>query len=197
MNEGFFERLEMDLRAAADRSPRRLPAMRSAPAAGAAVVVLALAVVAVLALAGGDERRPAIERQLSRPALPNETVVATGVAPVAGRWEMLAYRSERLADRDTGEEYQPAGLRCLGLALVDPPADIRGGLGGQCGEFPRTPGFSRIQRTIRTIGNEVREILVFGRAPEKAAKVGLTAPGKAMIVVEPLEGRRARGATST
>ncbi len=188
MNEGFFERLELELRAAADRPARRLPSMRGAPAAVAAVAVLAIAVAAVLALVGGGERRATGDRQAQRPTFPNETVVASGVAPVAGRWEMLAYRSERLADPDSGEEYQPAGLRCLGLTLVDPPGDVPSGFGGQCGEFPRTPGFSRIQTTVPTIGGEVREVLVYGRAPERAAHVRLSAPGKRPIQVTPVEG---------
>ena len=49
------------------------------------------------------------------------------------------YRPERASDPEPGEVYQPAGLRCLGLRLLDPPSDHSGGLGGQCGEFPRTP----------------------------------------------------------
>jgi hypothetical protein len=189
----FFGRLEAELRTAAARPPRRLPSVRGAAVAMAVMAALALALLPVLALLSDEERRPAIERERPRPTFPNETVVAAGVAPVAGPWQMLTYESERLADPETGEEYQPAGLACLGLHLVDPPADYPGGFGGQCGDFPRTPGFSRVQHTVRSTAGQAGEILVYGRAPERAAKVRLTARGEAPIEVAPLEGRDATG----
>jgi hypothetical protein len=114
--------------------------------------------------------------------------VATGTAPVSGPWEILTYKSERLADPETGEVYQPAGLRCLGIRLLDPPDMQAGGLSGQCGEFPRTPGFSRVQTTVRNVAGGAREILVYGRAPEDAALVRLTPDAGEAIEVNPLEG---------
>ena len=188
----FFGRLELELREAARRPPRRLPDLRGAPVAAAAVAALALALVPVLVLVGGgDERPPAIEREAEtppRPTLPNERVVATGVAPVAGPWQMLTYESERLADPETGEEYQPAGLPCLGLYLSDPPQDHSGGLGGACGEFPRTPGFSRLQQTVPNIAGGAREILVYGRAPQDARAITLVVDTSVTRRVEPFEG---------
>src|SRR5918998_3527529 len=145
----FFGRLETDLRAAAERRPRRevpVPAI-----AVAALLALALAPV-VLVLGSGDEAGapgqrsgPEAPQRLDIPGFPDAKVVATGTAPVAGPWEILTYRSVKLDDPETGEVYQPAGLRCLGIRLLDPPADRFGGLSGQCGEFPRTPGVSRVQ----------------------------------------------------
>ncbi len=44
------------------------------------------------------------------------TVVATGTARGIGPWQLEATRSTRLADPDSGELYQPEGLRCLSSA---------------------------------------------------------------------------------
>jgi hypothetical protein len=188
----FFGRLETELRAAAERRPRRelpVPAI-------AVAVLLALAVAPImLVLGSGDDTRAPEQRSgantperpqpLDIPGFPDAKIVATGTAPVAGPWEMFTYRSERIADPETGEAYQPAGLRCLGLRLVDPPSGHAGGLGGQCGEFPRTPGFSRLH--FPTVEG-ARELLVYGRAPEEAASVRVTLEGRAPIAVEPIEG---------
>lgn len=186
----FFGRLETELRAAAERRPRRevpVPAI-----AVAALLALALAPV-VLVLGSGDEAGAPGSRsgseapqRLDIPGFPDAKVVATGTAPVAGPWEILTYRSVRIADPETGEVYQPAGLRCLGLRLLDPPSGRAGFLGGQCGEFPRTPGFSRLQ--VPATGGGVRERIVYGRAPEEAASVRVMLEGRAPIEVEPVEG---------
>jgi hypothetical protein len=192
----FFGRLETELRAAAERPPRRAVPMPAI--AVAALLALAVAPV-VLVLGSGDEAGSPQERSGADtpqdtpkdptiPGFPGAEVVATGTAPVAGPWEILTYRSERLADPESGEVYQPAGLRCLGLRLLDPPSDHSGGLSGQCGEFPRTPGFSRIQQTVSNVAGGAREIVVYGRAPEEAALVRVTLDGRAPVEVEPIEG---------
>jgi hypothetical protein len=81
-------------------------------------------------------------------------------------------------------------LPCLGLALLDSPAASSVTFGGQCGDFPRTPGFSRVQHTVPVRDRDVtaREILVYRRVPEEATLVRLTPEGQAPVEVEPLEG---------
>jgi hypothetical protein len=196
----FFGRLETELRAAAERPPRRavpVPAM-----AVAALLALALApIVLVLGSGGSDssERRAGEATQQAPPGdvsirgFPDAKVVATGTAPVAGPWEILTYRSVKLDDPKTGEVYQPAGLRCLGIRLLDPPSDRFGGLSGQCGEFPRTPGFSRVQHTVPNAAFDALEILVYGRAPEEAALVRLTQDGGESLEMKPIEGPQGEG----
>jgi hypothetical protein len=127
----FFERLELELRDAAERPVRRRPRAATVAAALAVVALLAVAVVPALVVLGGggekrvsapppdDAARPAPVGTVVQRGGERHLVVATGTAPVAGRWQMETYRSVRLADPDTGEEYQPAGLRCLGLAVFD------------------------------------------------------------------------------
>jgi hypothetical protein len=203
----FFATLEVELRAAAERSPRRrpawLPGAGELAAAAAVLALLALALVPALVLLGdGDD--PADEPASVPGAAPvgtvipkgegtprraeEHTVVATGVTPVAGPWQMETYASTRLADPQTGEEYQPAGLRCLGVYLLDPP-DVSGPAGGgQCGEFPRTPGFGRVQLTVRDGQGDAQEILVYGRVPAEATAVVITVDGVERRRVEPLPG---------
>ena len=189
----FFGRLETELRAAAERPPRR-----TAPVpAIAAAVLLALAVAPIVFVlgsandeAGAPGERSAAEkpRPLGLEGFPGAEVVATGTSPIAGPWEIFTQQSERLADPETGEVYQPEGLRCLGLWLRDAPPDQPGGITVQCGEFPRTPGFSRIQKTVPDVAGGAREILVYGRAPEDAALVRLTPDAGEAIEMKPLEG---------
>jgi hypothetical protein len=201
----FFTALEVELRAAAEHAPRRRrawkPAARGLAVAGLTLALLALALVPTLVLLGdGDD--PAdqpgavpglapigtvIPKGEGTPRRPEDhMIVATGVSPVAGPWQLETYRSTRIADPDTGEEYQPAGLRCLGVYLLDAPQGPTGG--GQCGEFPRTPGFSRVQMTVRNDQGEDREILVYGRAPAEATAVVITVDGASRRSVEPFEG---------
>jgi hypothetical protein len=196
MND-FFGSLESQLRTAAVRPARRLPELRSLPAAALALALLAIAVVPLLVLTGRDEPGPALrgDPQSGLPNLPNRTVVANGEASVAGPWKLLDYDSERLSDPATGEEYQPAGLSCLGIFLSNPAPRASAGFSGQCGDFPRTPGFSRVQHTVRDEGGAPREILLYGRVPEEASSVTLTGDGlrlsgdgQAPIVIEPIAG---------
>jgi hypothetical protein len=189
----FFERLELELRRAAARRPRRSAGVSTAAVAMATASVLALLLVAALALLGGGDR--AVEVTSPPGVTPvghvvdrggeRHTVVATGVAPFAGPWQMETYGSTKLADPETGEVYQPAGLRCLGLFLVNPRP---GAGGGQCGEFPRTPGFSRVQATVPPIKGGAREILVYGRVPETATAVTLTQRSSLLRQAKPFEG---------
>jgi hypothetical protein len=191
----FFGRLETELRAAAERPPRRTVPVPALAVAG--LLALALAPIVLVLGSGSDSRDAPGPAQPQRPPevprFPGERVVATGTAPVAGPWQLLTYQSERLADPDTGEVYQPAGLRCFGLRLLDPPADHSGGISGQCGEFPRTPGFSRIQQTVPNVAGGAREILVYGRAPEEAALVRLVPDDWEPIEMKPFEGSGGNG----
>ena len=215
MND-FFGKLEVELRAAAERPPRRAPALPDALRGGLGALAVAAAVVValvpvLLVLGGGEDEAarplpaPDRERQPQRnpgPAAPvgtvipkgegypprqaDSTVVARGESEPFGPWQMEAYASTRLTD-DTGEEIQPAGLRCIGLILLDPPNDA-GAAGGACGEQPATPGFSRIQLTIpRRVGSRPRALLVYGRVPERAATVQFTI-GDLKVGVHPSEG---------
>ncbi len=188
MNEAiapdFFDRLEHELRQAETRRPRRSPAVLAAVGAAAA---LAVALVPLLVVLGGDDAQIApapgqsqvgsfVDRGGER-----HRIVAAGEDRVAGQWQLETYRSTKLADSDSGEVYQPAGLRCLGLFFAS------GQGGGQCGEFPRTPGFSRVEDTVWVDSRPVRK-LVYGRAPERATAVVVRRRGKLVRRVRPIEG---------
>jgi hypothetical protein len=118
------------------------------------------------------------------PRTRRSTVVATGTLRLAGPWQLEIQPSERLTDSN-GEVIQPAGLRCVGLFLLDPPR-VRGRTGaGYCGPFPRTPGFTRGQLDVplprRTSdGRRVHPsvVLIYGRAPERAEFITLTVPNR-------------------
>jgi hypothetical protein len=205
--------LEVQLRdAAAHRRERaRRRAIGSlATAAGAAVLV------SLLLLGGGDGRR-AGDRQGAQERRPegvlpvgtvipkgegtppresDSTVVATGRAPFAGAWQLEVSRDHGAAS-PPGE---PGGT-CLFLSVLDPPTyedgtpDPSGG-SGFCGGlvFRKTPGFSRAQKnvpTLRKLRGRLflpKEVLVFGRVPERARKVVITADPGVRIEVEPDEG---------
>ena len=137
----FFAELERELRAAAERPPRRLAGWPAATGRGLgvalAVIAFAAALVPALVIFGsGDEpatkwRRPA-SYQRSGPSsrkgeglVPHDadsTVVATGRTRIGGRWQIESYRGTGIKDPETGEEYEPAGLRCLRLVTTDPVA---------------------------------------------------------------------------
>jgi hypothetical protein len=104
------------------------------------------------------------------------TVVGTGRTPIAGPWRMAIYESERhVVD---GDLYEPEGLPCIELSLLDPP-DGFPQRGGGCGVQPKTPGFTRGQaRYPRAVGGGVRELVMYGRAPDRAARVEVDAGGR-------------------
>jgi hypothetical protein len=197
----FFGALELELRAAAERRPRRqigLGAVIGA-AAGAALLVAAVLVVAAISGGGnGDTAQPMgsprpdpvgtviPKGEGSPPRRKRSVVVATGTTRLAGPWQMEISRSERLVD-DRGGLMQPAGLKCLTLYLLDQPAARGLAASGYCGPQPRTPGFTRGQMTLPSPtpvpvpGGEspgARQVLIYGRAPERAAYVTLTVEGR-------------------
>lgn len=163
MTESFFDRLELELRAAAQRPPRRLPRAGSAGLVLAVVAAIALALVpAAVLLGSGDDgviREPVFK---PKPHMKGHVVVATGTAPVAGQWQMEFHRNKN-------------GLPCL---TVWPR---NGGAGGYCGRFRRTPGFGRAQLNVRLLDSrrptKVREVLLYGPVPARARKLLLTATG--------------------
>jgi hypothetical protein len=188
------------------RRARRRAVASLATAAGAAVLVSSL-----LLVGGGDERgrgdRQAAQERGPEGALPvgtvipkgegtppreaDSTVVATGTTPFAGAWQLET-------SRNVGG---PTPGRCLWISVLDPPTyedgtpDPSGG-SGFCGElgFRKTPGFTRAQKNVPTL-RKVRgrlflpkEVLVYGRVPERARRVVVTAKGGLRIDVEPHEG---------
>jgi hypothetical protein len=211
----FFDRPEVQLREAAERPPSSMRGwrgvLRRGGAALAAAAAVALAAVVALVVLGGSSKEPLRQGRAEPAPAPagtvirkgegtpprdvDHTVVATGTAPVAGPWQMETYGSTRLADPETGEVYQPGGLRCLGILLLDPPGGMPFQMSGACGEFPRTPGFGRQQDSVPAEGRRpdgtrirVEEVLVYGRVPERAAKVVVTSPGRPTVEVRPREG---------
>jgi hypothetical protein len=209
MND-FFGALELELRAAGQRRPRRR--IRAAHAAGAlaAITLLAAAILVIQVITGGnpaattaapapDPVGTVIPKGEGKP--PREaksTVLATGTAPVLGPWQMETHWGKALKDPKTGEVYNPAGP-CLMLYPLDPPGRTFGA-SGFCGPpsnfgFRKTPGFSRAQFNVPAPGRRangervrVREVLVYGRVPDRAAKVVITAPGGTRVEVEPTDG---------
>jgi hypothetical protein len=185
----FFGALQLELHAAAQRSPRRRIGLGEVAGTLAVTMLLAAAVlVASTVLGGGDTREPPVAAgpqpepigtvipagEGSPPRERRSTVVATGTARGIGPWQLEATRSTRLADPDSGELYQPAGLRCLSFYPLDPPDTRLLGASSQCGEFPRTPGFGRLQ-----FGQN--PVLVYGRVPRRAAAVRILVPGRRSI----------------
>jgi hypothetical protein len=208
----FFTDLEHELRAAAERPPRRLAGWPATAgrglAGGVAVVAFAAALVPALLIFGTGDGQQTESESRSAPAVgmvihkgeglpPREeesTVVATGRTKISGPWQIESYRGAGLKDPKTGEVYEPAGLRCLRMVLSDPPPGSFVMSGG-CGEFPKTPGFSRLQVTVpnrrvrgEAIDPKATEILVYGRVPEQALGVDLSAPGREPTRYETLDG---------
>jgi len=189
----FFGALAVELHAAARRSPRRRTRLGDIAGGVAAAALLTAAVLVALTVLGGGDTSEPPSAAASRPApvgtvIPKgegtpprqrrSTVVATGTARGIGPWQLEASRSTRLADPESGEVYQPEGLRCLTIYLLDPPDDQVLGASGQCGEFPRTPGFSRLQLGPSRRRSGAKPVLVYGRVPRRATAVRILVPGE-------------------
>jgi hypothetical protein len=211
----FFGALEQELRSAAERRPRRTVGIGQAIGALAAVALVATAVaVAALVSRGGDGGSSHMTGGGAKPdpvgtvipkdrgAPPRSTrsvVVATGRMRYAGPWQLEIQPSERITD-DKGEVIQPGGLRCVWLYLLDPP-EVDGPTGsGYCGPFPRTPGFTRGQANLPNAGRlpgeprtPTKQVLVYGRTPERAKYVVVTVPGKLRMRSPVHEGPRRTG----
>ncbi len=167
-----------ELERAIERDQQRSRLRRLGPRAIAVALVAALALAAAVGAATGLLRVGSVI-PAGRDALPREgdhVVVATGSAAVAGKWRMEAYASGRLTDPKKGTLYQPGGLPCIDLILLDPPAGAPTRGGGQCGRFRGAPGFGYSELRV-TDARGRRERLVFGRAPERAVRVRFAVPG--------------------
>lgn len=90
----------------------------------------------------------------------DETVVASGVAPKSGRWQMTAFESEQ-------------GAECLKLELLDVAAGSRDGprSSGYCGYIATT---GALGHGTAEAGERRGEVILFGRAPDQARSVQLT-----------------------
>jgi hypothetical protein len=183
----FFDRLELELRAAAERGPRPgpgwAPAARTVAAVAIASAVVALVLVPAVVLRGGGGGDEPERVTVNPPPSPlpvgsvirrdgeKHTVVATGTAPIAGPWQLEAY-----------------GRRCLAILQLDPPpgdpTDLSSGCGGGS---RRTPGFGRRQISVPPTKTP-REILVYGWAPRSASAVVLTLGARVRARIEPFEG---------
>lgn len=185
----FFDRLEDELRRAAERPPRRvLP-----PPAAALVAALAVGALALIpiALIGGGQERP--EPSKAGPGLSpigailptgsgdpprrhESMVVARGARSTVGPWqlEVFSYGTPNAK----ADEARPG--HCLMLYLPATPGTGRPGLGGYCGPLKRQLGSLTIPRF--GMGESVlpprrpRMIVVFGRAPRRASKIVVTFP---------------------
>jgi hypothetical protein len=157
----FFGALELELKAAADRRPRRRVTVGQALGGLAAAALLAAAVAVVAAVSGGGggdtaqvtggSKLPPVGTVIPKgkghpPRTKRSVVVATGTTRYAGPWQLEIQGSERLTWK--GEVIQPAGLTCVYIYLLDPPGRARVGGGGYCGEQRRTPGFTRGQLNV-------------------------------------------------
>ena len=201
----FFSALELELHAAAGRRPRRMVTVGQALGTLAAAALLATAVLLVVTVSGGGEgdgdtahvtgatkpdpigtRIPKEQTAYGTGAL----VVANGTAPVNGPWQIEVSRTN--GERDTSGEWMWHRGYCTWLKLLDPPGRDRVSVSGHCGAprslgFRKTPGFSRAQ-SVAPSKPLPREILVWGRVPDRAEKVVITAPGRRDIVVVPKDG---------
>jgi hypothetical protein len=192
----FFGALELELRAAAARRPRRQVSVGQALGGLAAAALLAAAFAVVFAVSGGGGGDSA--QVTSGPKLDpvgtvipkgegipprgrRSVVVATGTTRYAGPWQLEIQPSELLKYK--GEVIQPAGLTCVWLYLLDPPDMPEPTGSGYCGDQPRTPGFTRGQANVTGPGldpdgkrQRTRQVLIYGRAPERAEYILLTVP---------------------
>lgn len=120
------------------------------------------------------ERTPDMQPPVARMSV-DQTVAATGTS-VAGPWQLRSHASERVANPETGEVYQPSGLGCVKLVLSTPSPGAATGAGG-CGAEAFSAGSQPV-----AAGDRV-EVLLYGRAPQAASKVALTGAGGVQIEV--------------
>jgi hypothetical protein len=120
------------------------------------------------------EQTPDLQPPVARMSV-DQTVAATGTS-VAGPWQLRSHASERVADPETGEVYQPGGLGCVKLVLSTPPPGAATGA-GMCGEETFLAGAHPVA------ADDQVEVLLYGRAPKDASKVALTGAGGVRIEV--------------
>jgi hypothetical protein len=149
-----------------------------------AVAVLGVGAAADVVTVGGtiDEEPSAV--RAPAPVAGDETVVARGESPIGGPWEMRLSTSSEISYG--GEVAQPAGLICVQLVLLDPPAGTPQPGGGQCGEFGRS-GLGVLDLPVRDRSGRV-EVILYGRAPDGARSVELRAVDTEGVSVRTFEG---------
>jgi len=198
----FFTALEAELSKAAARRPR--PRFDAGPvlATVAAMALVATATVVALAIMGGGDARSGeaasdSERPTPRPvdgkgpqAGPGR-VVARGEAEGVGPWTISVSRTP--GARDTRGAVMWHRGWCIWLTIPSQSHGVVPASSGFCGSprtrnlgFRRTPGFSRLQMLVpdRRPGHVV---LVWGRVPDGAARVVISAPNH-RITVTPTDG---------
>lgn len=203
----FFGALELELRDAAERRPRRPVGV------GQVISVVGAAALAVAALAltmtvrGGGDVESGQVLGSPRPdtvgtVIPKEEtsyesdalVVANGRAPVTGPWQLEVTRTDG-ARNTRGEVMWQKGY-CVTIRLLDPPQGRPGPSSGFCGAprslgFRKTPGFSRYQTAPGAAKpRPPKEVLVWGRVPDRAARVVIRARDGLRIVRRPKDGPR-------
>ena len=106
-------------------------------------------------------------------ASPEQTILATGTAPVGGPWQLTAYRSEGIVD-DQGEVAEAKGLPCIRLLLTGPPPTNPINGSAFC-LAPGKPDFNASSIPVLDESSGKTELVVYGFAPKDAAGVRLTA----------------------
>jgi hypothetical protein len=189
----FFGRLETELRAAAERPPRRTLPISAIAVAG--LLALALAPIVFVLGSGNDQGAPDREAASDAPPPaprvrvdhrgvryepPGATVLATGTSPVSGPWQLQTYVQ-------TYE--QEEGGRCIGVSLphADPQDEVT--WSGIC---PHPGGPPLPVFIAQAIGvpptPDQKEFLVYGRAPEEAVAVELVRDGEVAVRVGTSDG---------
>jgi hypothetical protein len=201
----FFGALELELRHAAERRPRRPVGVGQAIGIAGAAALVAVALLLTMTVRSGGEddsgrvtgspRPDPVGTVIPKANTPYESdalVVANGRAPYSGPWQLEVSRTK--GERDTeGHVMWPAGY-CLWIRLLDPPNGRPGPTSGSCGSprslgFRKTPGFSRHQGAFLSgRAPPPKEVLVWGRVPDRAERVVITAPDGLRIVRNPKDG---------
>ena len=209
----FFTALGAELQAASERRPRRPIGVGQALGALAVVVLLGTAVMVAAGVgAGGRDSVDGDRGEFAASPKPDPVgtvlprgegnpprgrqaiVVANGVAPVTGPWQMEVNRTN--GERDTSGHVMWRRGWCLWMTLLDPPKEMgaAGRRSGFCGAprslgFRKTPGFSRAQNAMQSRPTpKTVEVLVWGRVPDRAEKVVVSAPNGKRIEVAPADG---------
>jgi hypothetical protein len=201
----FFGALELELRAAGQRRPRQPIGLGTAIGAVCAVALVAAAVLLVAGVSGGgggdsaevtgDGKSQAdpVGTVIPRSETHYETralVVANGTAPVTGPWQIEVSRTK--GSHDTNGAVMWHRGYCLFIHVLDAPGQPAGSRSGFCGAprslgFRKTPGFSRSQ-SVAPSKPLPKEVLVWGRVPDRASQVVIDAPDRRRIKVVPEAG---------
>lgn len=118
---------------------------------------------------------------------PEQTVVATGRTPAGGAWQMTAYKSEGIVD-DRGDVAEPAGMPCVLMTLVNPPAQTFERAGVLC-HAPGKSDFNKLSLVVIGASSKPAELILYGFAPKVAKAVELTGDGGTAIRTQTYEGR--------